>query len=133
MRKILIGLAMLALVGCEAKSKPNLTPEQVETAKKEWTGTWRGAWGGGNDCGSSVNVSEVDGSTARGKYSWDGGCGAAAGSMVDSSAQIEGKKLKVDLTWGTTVVYTMRDDGNLDGFWQSKRQGASAKAVFYKQ
>lgn len=128
--------ALLVVTGCqttEDESTPVLSPEQVTAIQTTWTGTWSGAWTAKGDCPSSITVSDVQGTTARAVYTWGAGCGGMRGSHTDSSAKIKGDTLMVYLTWGNSAEYTMRDDGNLDGVWRSKRLGKSVPATFFKQ
>ena len=135
-RLTMLTVALGLMVGCQTTQEaaaPQLTPEQVAALQAKWTGTWSGAWGQDGGCGSSIEISEVQAGEARAEYTWKSGCGSPPGTMVDSNARILGNTIKLSLTFGTTVQYTMRDDGHLNGRWESRRRGASAAAVFYRE
>ena len=136
MLPVLVGFLVLA--GCQTtkdapSQTPTLTSEQVAEAKAKWTGKWSGAWGADGNCGSSIEVQEVTGTSAVATYSWRGGCGATPGSRTDDDATVSGNQLELRLPFGWGVRYTLRDDGDLDGEWWSRGRKRTASATFYRE
>ena len=127
-------LGVLFLAGCQTTQEAATPAATSTTTPEQWVGTWSGAWGSDGQCPSTITVKEVAGSTAIATYTWGSGCGGATpGQHTDTQAKLSGNNLEVALKFGFRARYTMRDDGDLNGFWSSRGGEHSARATFQRK
>lgn len=127
----LIVAALLAGAGCTpGAGGRQADPPSAEAAatRAYWAGRWSGSWE--DECRVAIEVSNVDVDSAYVEYIWSVCPGNASGSMVNTSARIEGDVMTVPLGGGIRLTFVRTGENTLDGTFERHTTGQFGRSVF---